>query len=111
MTPAPSNSSQSAPDVAGKPTPAQCAPWTARVVGESKGRDVYDVMDTRGYALCGSFFKDEAFLVAAAPDLLEALQAAIPALEYSEDGESGWNERRRIRERAQAAIAKATGAA
>lgn len=63
-------------DVLGR-TPAQRTPWKPVRVGDDRGRDVYDVVDSGNYALCGSFFKDEAHLVAAAPELLAAAQKAL----------------------------------
>lgn len=48
-------------------------------------------------------------LISAAPELLEALEKALIALNLYAD--YGWSDRMRIRSEAKAAIAKATGAA
>ena len=80
--------------------------------------DSIDVFDKYGYTICEVYKGKEGIanrrLIAAAPDMLEALEAAIkcgmvPITSASEGGASAHSEQVRVADRIRAAITKAKG--
>lgn len=83
--------------------------WIVDYVGSSSsgpdGVDVYEVVTEDGYKrICEGCYEEHARLIAAAPELLEALQELVDGMPDVEDSETG------VLAKAHAAIAKATGA-
>jgi hypothetical protein len=53
-------------------------PWVAVKVGEADGgAPIFEVYDSRSRSVAGPLFEDAARLIAAAPDLLAALQEIV----------------------------------
>ncbi len=97
------------PTVNGLPSCPSHSPWKAAY---PDGRNGLVVLDARGQAvalICHRMFMEEANaqLIAAAPELLMALQMALPAVEYFDEHEGG----EIVLEVVRAAIAKARGGA
>ena len=105
-------------------------PWASIPQGNGSTMIVHefitgDQINPKGFRLIANVFarmstlkEDEANsrLIAAAPNLLEALQAAlacgmIPSTSASEGGAAKYSEQVQIADRARAAVANATGAA
>ena len=83
-------------------TPGQ---WeTRRNLAWSKDIDVCQINKFQTLAFASSLNEDDARLIAAAPELLEALKSALQTAEFERHPHRGWQDE------AKAAIAKAEGA-